>query len=364
MGQTREQRIIKQISGVPIVQKKTPIMTGMFLPNHSGDHSAGKVNSTPVNDLDIVNKKYVDDADALLVPYTGATGDVDLGTHDLTTTGIVNTSEIDFAFSGSNYKITDRQEFTLAFEGTLSASSFGAAYEFYETTGDASRNNWLRIFGKGTSTQISNLEILESGFENTNDKFFLRTNYGGTHTERDLEIYTFSNRGQLDLHTDGSITINGDLYFDASGSGLPYGELEYHDGGTNLVMAAQDTYYQFTGFDTNGESNLTTPDHTNDHITIAKTGIYMVNLMASVRSTTVVDWELATAVNNGATIHAPNIHFTSAAGGKGVNVHQSHFISLTAGDTIEVWGQRTNLAGASQTLTFDSCDLNVLQIGG
>jgi hypothetical protein len=33
----------------------------MFLPNHSGDHSAGKVFKTPSNDYDIANKKYVDE---------------------------------------------------------------------------------------------------------------------------------------------------------------------------------------------------------------------------------------------------------------------------------------------------------------
>jgi len=58
MGQTKAQRIIKQLSGK--VQKQTPIATNMFLPNHSGDHSAGKT-GTPINDLDLVNKEYVDD---------------------------------------------------------------------------------------------------------------------------------------------------------------------------------------------------------------------------------------------------------------------------------------------------------------
>lgn len=33
----------------------------LIVPNHSGDHSAGIVNETPINDTDIVNKKYVDD---------------------------------------------------------------------------------------------------------------------------------------------------------------------------------------------------------------------------------------------------------------------------------------------------------------
>lgn len=35
---------------------------GFILPNLSGDHSRGKVNTTPSNDTDIPNKKYVDDS--------------------------------------------------------------------------------------------------------------------------------------------------------------------------------------------------------------------------------------------------------------------------------------------------------------
>lgn len=36
MGQTREQRVIRSVVGVPTNQKFTPIATDMFLPNHSG----------------------------------------------------------------------------------------------------------------------------------------------------------------------------------------------------------------------------------------------------------------------------------------------------------------------------------------
>ncbi|RLA41977.1 MAG: hypothetical protein DRR06_15205, partial [Gammaproteobacteria bacterium] len=57
MGQTREQRVIKQLSGT---QKQTPIATDMFIPNHSGDLSVGNVNITPKNPKDPVNKEYVD----------------------------------------------------------------------------------------------------------------------------------------------------------------------------------------------------------------------------------------------------------------------------------------------------------------
>lgn len=41
-------------------KERTPIGTEIYLPNHSGDHSAGHT-GTPINDTDIANKKYVDD---------------------------------------------------------------------------------------------------------------------------------------------------------------------------------------------------------------------------------------------------------------------------------------------------------------
>lgn len=41
------------------------------VPNHSGDHSAGRVDTTPTQDLDLVNKKYVDNQDDLFVLKTG-----------------------------------------------------------------------------------------------------------------------------------------------------------------------------------------------------------------------------------------------------------------------------------------------------
>ena len=42
-------------------EPKTPVGSEMFLPNLSGDHSRGRVRTTPTTDLEIANKKYVDD---------------------------------------------------------------------------------------------------------------------------------------------------------------------------------------------------------------------------------------------------------------------------------------------------------------
>jgi hypothetical protein len=60
MGLTREEKVLKNLKGNTKQPPTVPIMTGMFVPNHSGDHSAGQVISTPTENKDIVNKEYVD----------------------------------------------------------------------------------------------------------------------------------------------------------------------------------------------------------------------------------------------------------------------------------------------------------------
>jgi len=51
---------IKTLLNKNKAEQRTPIATEMYIPNLSGDHSAGKVLSTPSNKKDIVNKEYVD----------------------------------------------------------------------------------------------------------------------------------------------------------------------------------------------------------------------------------------------------------------------------------------------------------------
>jgi len=47
-----------------VVRRKQPqsiVTDDLFIPNHSGMLDSGKVHRTPTDDLDPVNKKYVDD---------------------------------------------------------------------------------------------------------------------------------------------------------------------------------------------------------------------------------------------------------------------------------------------------------------
>ena len=41
-------------------EPKNPMAAGLYLPNHSGNHDAGTILDTPVNETDMINKEYVD----------------------------------------------------------------------------------------------------------------------------------------------------------------------------------------------------------------------------------------------------------------------------------------------------------------
>lgn len=72
MAYSKEQRIINSMSGSTKTQrseKKETSLTGSFnIPNKSGDHMRSIKRDDPVQDYDLVNKKY---SDALV---SGATG--------------------------------------------------------------------------------------------------------------------------------------------------------------------------------------------------------------------------------------------------------------------------------------------------
>jgi len=128
-------RLLKTLT--PKVEVRTPIATDLFLPNHSGDHSAGHT-GTPVNDLDIANKKYVDDN--IGTPYTDADavaaikGDADwnasnwdtaYGWGDWSGEGFVNAAgAVSAVATADNYLKNDANDST---SGTITAAGFTSA---------------------------------------------------------------------------------------------------------------------------------------------------------------------------------------------------------------------------------------------
>ena len=171
--------------------------------------------------------------------------------------------------------------------------------------------------------------------------------------------------GELDIGATTAINLRSDTVFIGAGTGLPYGEIYGHNVAYDLVLTDLDTPYQVLGYAVNGQSNLTTPDHTNDHITITKTGVYQVSYTLGCKCSSAVDVSFEVKKNNGATGHEnSDIHFKLVAGGTLVSIGTSCIIALTADDTLELWGHRNDGAAASRTVVVDHCQLNVIMIGG
>ena len=148
MGQTKEEKIIRQLSEKQI-EKKTPIATDMYIPNHSGI------------------KSHPEFKDALgdYVPYTGAISDVDLGSKNFTTTGTIQAEHLyttddlqvgDDILLGSgsvmnwnsgNITLTHSSN-TLTFAG-MSTLNLGASY--ITTTGIGNFGLFTTIGGTGNT---------------------------------------------------------------------------------------------------------------------------------------------------------------------------------------------------------------------
>lgn len=163
----------------------------------------------------------------------------------------------------------------------------------------------------------------------------------------------------------GLVELGDDIIFTGSGSGLSYGEISAHDNATATTLAAQDTFYQVTIFDTDGVSNLTTPDHTNDHITVSLAGVYKVECTISSSSANSNSYDYHVKINNGATqfLNLTTHRNTSVANGLGACTI-SGLVTLSANDTVELWIQRSDGGAVSKSITINAVTLSLFQVGG
>lgn len=167
------------------------------------------------------------------------------------------------------------------------------------------------------------------------------------------------------INVTNDATISGDVIYTTSGAGNLFGEISAKDSATTTTFAGttETNKSQVLIFDTNGLSNGTTPDHTNDHITIDTTGIYLVTVSMVIESTVAVSTAIGSAVykNNGSTQFA-NVHMNRQLSGtndKG-STSMSGIISLSATDTLELWiWNDTN----TNAIIVSDVTLSVLQIG-
>lgn len=197
---------------------------------------------------------------------------------------------------------------------------------------------------------------------------------------RDTEIGIYSQAdGFLDLFADtairfgdssagaptnyASIDSGGKVVF-VGNAGLAYGEITAESNSTQTAIAVAGTPVQVTIFDTNGESNNTTPDHTNDHITITKAGVYSIVVSATINSITGVGskLEIMCKKNNGASDIL--VHMDRNVGGGGSEsgvISMSGAARLAVNDTVEIWIENeTN----TQNYVVEDISLFLSQVGG
>ncbi len=163
----------------------------------------------------------------------------------------------------------------------------------------------------------------------------------------------------------GGVNIKGDTFWTGSGTGLPYADLYVVENTNATTITTINTWYQILDFNTNGVSNLMTPDHTNDHITIDKTGTYEIKASISLDGVGGGGdaYEVTVFKNNGATAIA-NVHGSTYLSGGSKNQMSltiSGLASLTATDTIEVWIK--NVTGTNNVIVED-ITLSIVMIGG
>jgi len=154
---------------------------------------------------------------------------------------------------------------------------------------------------------------------------------------------------------------DGDLVFVGT-AGLPFADISVYNNGTADTISTG-TWAQMTRFDTDGENNNCTPDHTNDHITITKAGRYMVNVSASFSGDPNITWYGGVWKNNGGTqLQNMQIHRKLGAGGDVGCVSMSGIGDFAVNDTVEIWIRQDS--GADKAITIVDCCLAVSQVGG
>ena len=208
-------------------------------------------------------------------------------------------------------------------------------------------------------------ETLEQLWDVTNGRYVDLGN------KEDGVDYTFTFRGK---DNEGVITwmededyfrFEDDLVFN-TGAGLAYGEIWMKDN-TDAVTLNSAAEVQIVNFDTNGESNNMTPDHTQDYIEIDIAGIYLVTVSIHVNNNAaqshVID--VSAFKNNGSKTEIENIHSHRAlTGGSGDvgSMSMSGIASCSAGDKFEIWA--TTDSGDDRSVTFSDITLSIVQIGG
>lgn len=160
------------------------------------------------------------------------------------------------------------------------------------------------------------------------------------------------------------IDKEGDVLFVGT-AGLAYGGISVVGNTTETTITASGVAAQAVIFDTNSPSNNTTPDHTNDHITVDYAGDYDIKVSATVNSVSGIGsrFEMTVQKNNGASnVGALQCNRNlSGGGGEAGVISMSDIATLAATDTVEVWIMNED---NTQNYVVENITLSIVQVGG
>lgn len=164
-----------------------------------------------------------------------------------------------------------------------------------------------------------------------------------------------------------SISLAGILTFMGT-AGLSYGEISAYDEGDEIAIATAGiaNKVQVTTFDTNGPTKNTTPDHTNDHITVISAGHYFCIVSLHIESAGgggADEFGFGVYKNNGTTLFENCHGHRKLAGGGGDTgaLSLSGLLDLAVGDTIELWCWNED---STDNIIIDDVTMTLIQFGG
>ena len=179
-----------------------------------------------------------------------------------------------------------------------------------------------------------------------------------TYANSGSNLVTFKNNTTEILNIDK----DGGLVFPTTDSGLAFGEISVEGNSTSDTIATN-TWHQVTRFDTASVSSRTTPDATENHITIDEAGMYLVTISVAFSGDNSVDWEASLFKNNGST-EITNVHMNRKLGSGGDigSASMSGICDCASTDTMELWFRHQ--AGVNKSITFQDVTMSVVKIGG
>lgn len=233
--------------------------------------------------------------------------------------------------------------------GASYSNTIGTAYAHYIDTPSNSAATWTTVYGMFINTQ--------SAGATNNYGLYIAGASGGATLNRSLHV----NAGEG--YFGGDLIHNaGDLYWTTSGAGIPFGEIYVQGNSTATTISTQNVWVKFALFGANGVSNLTTPDHTNDRVTVTKAGIYKWSCVFSIKGATLGKTYELTLQKTGSGTALTNFYATYFAIDTNYQIGSlAGLITLAASDYLELFIRCTDATTANATIS--DANLNCIMIG-